>query len=96
MDETLDSIGQAAHFLEASSKTNVKLVTIRRADLKRAIADAPENELTAYLTAKATEAETKYVSVQRSKLLAACRTIVEAAPPTPEAPDAPPADTPDA
>lgn len=69
---------QAAHYVEACGKSNVKLVTIRRAQLRRALDGAPENELTAYLTAKAMEAETKYVSVVRSKLLAGCRAILEA------------------
>jgi hypothetical protein len=73
---------QAAHFVAGCSKCNTKLLTIRRADLKRALGShegraAPQNDLTAYLNAKAMEAESKYVSVVRGKLLAGCQAIVD-------------------
>lgn len=79
-DRPLTPGEQAAHFVKACSRSQTKLVTILRADLQRALADAtPANEFVDYVRGKADEAATKYVSIIRSKLLAACRGIVEAA-----------------
>jgi hypothetical protein len=79
-DRPLTPVEQAAHFCAAASRSNTKLVTILRADLERALAGpTPANEFTEYARAKAAEAAGNHVTVIRSKLLHACRSIVAAA-----------------